>query len=105
VDGWLTEAKGCGVPALANFAAGLESDGAAIRAALTDPASSGPAEGQINRLKLIKRQGYGHAGLDLLRRRMILAERRANRATVLASSSCSTWATLAAAALSRAETG
>jgi len=73
LDGWLTEAKGCGVPALANFAAGLESDGAAIRAALTDPASSGPAEGQINRLKLIKRQGYGHAGLDLLRRRMILA--------------------------------
>ena len=44
-----------------------------IRAALTDPASSGPAEGQINRLKRIKRQGYGHAGLDLLRRRMILA--------------------------------
>jgi len=73
LDGWLTEAKGCGVPVLANFAAGLESDGAAIRAALTDPGSSGQAEGQINRLKLIKRQSYGRAGLDLLRRRMILA--------------------------------
>ena len=73
LDGWLTEAKGCGVPAFANFAAGLESDGAAIRAALTDPASSGQAEGQINRLKVIKRQSYGRAGLDLLRRRMILA--------------------------------
>ena len=56
-----------------NFAAGLESDGAAIRAALTDPASSGQAEGQINRLKVIKRQSYGRAGLDLLRTRMILA--------------------------------
>ena len=66
-------AKGCGVPVLANFAAGLESDGAAIRAALTDPGSSGQAEGQINRLKLIKRQSYGRAGLDFLRRRMILA--------------------------------
>jgi hypothetical protein len=73
LNGWLTEAKGCGVPALANFAAGLESDGAAIRAALTDPGSSGQAEGQINRLKLIKRQSYGRAGIDLLRRRMILA--------------------------------
>ena len=73
LDGWLTEAKGCGVPVLANFAAGLESDGAAIRAALTDPGSSGQAEGQINRLKLIKRQSYGRAGIDLLRRRMILA--------------------------------
>src|SRR3954466_10697453 len=65
MDGWLTEAKGCGVPALANFAAGLESDGAAIRAALIDPGSSGQVEGQINRL--------GRAGLDLLRRRMIRA--------------------------------
>src|SRR4051812_10363219 len=71
LDGWLTDAKGCGVPALANFAAGLESDGAAIRAALTDPESSGQAEGQINRLKLITRQSYDRAGLDLLRRRRI----------------------------------
>ena len=70
---WLTQAKGCGIPALATFAAGLESDGAAIRAALIAAWSSGQAEGQINRLKLIKRQSYGRAGLDLLRRRMILA--------------------------------
>jgi transposase len=73
LDGWLTEAKGCGVSAVATFAAGLESDGAATRAALTTAWSSGQAEGQINRLKLIKRQSYGRAGLDLLRRRMILA--------------------------------
>ncbi len=46
---------------------------AAVRAALTEPWSSGQAEGQINRLKLIKRQSYGRAGLDLLQRRMVLA--------------------------------
>ena len=53
--------------------AGLEQDGAAIRSALTTPWSSGQAEGQITRLKLIKRQMYGRAGFDLLRRRVLIA--------------------------------
>jgi transposase len=44
-----------------------------VRAALTLPWSNGQAEGQINRLKLLKRTMYGRAGLDLLRRRFILA--------------------------------
>ncbi len=52
---------------------GLEQDGSAIRAALTTPWSSGQAEGQITRLKLIKRQMYGRASFDLLRRRVLLA--------------------------------
>jgi transposase len=55
------------------FAAGLAQDGAAVRAALTRPWSSGQAEGQITRLKLLKRQMYGRAGLDLLRHRALLA--------------------------------
>ena len=70
---WLERATGCGVQALQTFAAGLRQDGAAVRAALTLPWSSGQAEGQINRLKTLKRQMYGRAGFDLLRRRVLLA--------------------------------
>jgi transposase len=70
---WLTDARTSGVRAVETFAAGLEQDGAAIRSALTTPWSSGQAEGQITRLKLIKRQMYGRAGFDLLRRRVLIA--------------------------------
>lgn len=70
---WLTEARSCGVSAIETFAAGLEQDGAAVRAALSEPWSSGQAEGQVNRLKLLKRQCYGRASFDLLRQRVLLA--------------------------------
>jgi hypothetical protein len=73
LDPWITEAKACGAPAIATFASGLSGDAAVVKAALTEPWSSGQAEGQINRLKLIKRQSYGRAGLDLLQRRLVLA--------------------------------
>ena len=72
-EDWLDRAAACGVGAPQTFAAGLHQDGAAVRAALTLPWSSGQAEGQINRLKLLKRQMYGRAGFDLLRRRVLLA--------------------------------
>ena len=74
LDAWITTAKACTAPAIATFASGLDGDAAAVRSALTEPWSSGQAEGQINRLKLIKRQSYGRAGLDLLQRRMIHAK-------------------------------
>ena len=70
---WLADARLCSAPAIATFAVGLEADGAAVRAALTQPWSSGQAEGQINRLKMLKRQGYGRASFDLLRRRVLMA--------------------------------
>ncbi|KMO20160.1 ISL3 family transposase [Methylobacterium indicum] len=70
---WITKARTCEASAIATFAAGLEADIAAVRAALTEPWSSGQAEGQVNRLTLIKRQCYGRAGLDLLKRRMVVA--------------------------------
>ena len=73
LEAWLVDARACGVRAIETFAAGLELDGAAVRAALTTPWSSGQAEGQITRLKLIKRQAYGRASADLLRRRVLLA--------------------------------
>lgn len=55
------------------FAVGLEQSGAAARAALILPWSNGQAAGQGNRLKLLKRQSYGHTGFDLLRWRVLLA--------------------------------
>jgi transposase len=73
LDAWLAEARSCGVDAVTTFAAGLEQDGAAVRAALTMPWSNGQAEGQITRLKLVKRSMYGRANFDLLRRRVLLA--------------------------------
>ena len=73
LDAWLIEAGGCGVPTMETFAAGLKKDADATRAALTTPWSNGQTEGQVNRLKLVKRQMYGHASFDLLRRRVLLA--------------------------------
>lgn len=73
LEAWLTEASSCGITAVQTFAAGLEQDGAPVRGAFTLPWSSRQAEGQINRLKMLKRQMYGRASLDLLRRRALMA--------------------------------
>ncbi len=73
LDGWLDEAGACGAPAMRRFAAGLRKDLPAVRASLTEPWSNGPVEGFVHKLKLLKRQGYGRAGFDLLRARMLSA--------------------------------
>jgi transposase len=73
LEAWLADAHTSGLRAVETFATGLEQDGPAVRAALTTPWSSGQAEGQITRLKLLKRQMYGRAGFDLLRHRTLLA--------------------------------
>lgn len=65
---WLSDAA---MGPLASFAKGIAADQSAVMAALTEPWSNGQTEGQINRLKLIKRQMYGRANLDLLRARVI----------------------------------
>ena len=70
LDPWLVEAADS---ELGSFAQGLRQDEAAVRAALTLPWSSGAVEGNVTRLKLIKRQGYGRAGFDLLRARVLHA--------------------------------
>jgi transposase len=70
---WLANAEQSGCVELVGFAAGLRQDEAAVRAALTTPWSNGPVEGQVNRLKVIKRQMYGRAGLRLLRARVVNA--------------------------------
>lgn len=56
---------------LRGFAEGLLEDYAAVRAGLTLPESNGPTEGQINRLKLVKRSMYGRGKVDLLRQRVV----------------------------------
>jgi transposase len=71
LDGWLQKAENSQINEFVQFAAGLRSDYKAIRAALSYSWSSGQVEGQVNRLKLIKRQMYGRAGLSLLRSRVI----------------------------------
>ena len=70
---WITEATASGIAALARFAQGLQEDLPAITAGLTLPWSNGPVEGQVNRLKLLKRQSYGRAGVRLLRQRVLHA--------------------------------
>jgi transposase len=70
---WLAQAEQSGSEEMRGFAAGLRQDEAAVRAALTEPWSNGPVEGQVNRLKLIKRSMYGRAGFRLLRARVLFA--------------------------------
>lgn len=70
---WLQRAKACPVEEMRRFALGLENESAATLAALTEPWSTGQVEGQITRLKLLKRQMYGHANIDLLRLRVLHA--------------------------------
>lgn len=71
LSGWLEQAHASGVEPLQRFASGIEADRDAVLAALSVPWSSGQVEGQINRLKYLKRQMYGRAGLDLLRIRVL----------------------------------
>jgi transposase len=68
---WLKACSASSVGELRNFADVLQRDAAAVKAALTLPWSNGPVEGHINRLKLIKRSGYGRMQLDLLRQRVL----------------------------------
>ena len=58
---------------LGGFVTGLRQDEAAVRAAIAEPWSNGQVEGQVNRLKLIKRSMYGRAKFDLLRQRVLHA--------------------------------
>jgi transposase len=68
LDSWITDAS---ESLLASFATGIVNDKAAVRAAITEPWSNGQTEGQVNRLKVLKRQMYGRAKIDLLEARLI----------------------------------
>ena len=68
VQDWLASAQSS---ALKRFAASLQRDAGALANAIALPWSTGPAEGQISRLKTIKRSMYGRAGFELLRQRVL----------------------------------
>jgi transposase len=70
---WIAAAEQGALPGISRFATGLNADLAAVAAGLSLPFSSGPVEGNVNRIKMIKRQMYGRAGFDLLRKRVLLA--------------------------------
>jgi transposase len=70
---WLQACAQSGIPELLSFAKGLAQEADSIRAALSERWSTGPVEGQITRLKMLKRQMYGRAKLDLLRQRVLHA--------------------------------
>jgi transposase len=72
LESWIETVLMSGLPDLKRFATGLQQD-AAVRAACELPYSNGQTEGQVNRLKLLKRQMYGRAKLDLLRQRVLHA--------------------------------
>ncbi|WP_431311662.1 ISL3 family transposase [Neomesorhizobium albiziae] len=70
LEQWIADATNS---ELASLAAGIGRDIEAVRAAITQPWSTSPVEGQINRLKTIKRQMYGRSGYPLLRSRLLAA--------------------------------
>ena len=71
-DDWLQAAKAISIKAFQSFAKGLEEDYDAVKAGMTLDVSNGPVEGQNNRLKMLKRQMFGRANLELLEKRFIL---------------------------------
>ncbi|MFZ0526060.1 MAG: ISL3 family transposase [Xanthobacteraceae bacterium] len=68
---WIERAR---ASLVASFANGVTKDEAAVQAAITLPWSNGQTEGQITRLKLVRRQMYGRGNIDLLQARLIGAE-------------------------------
>jgi transposase len=69
---WISDTRTAGLPGLSSFAKGLEQDLDAVTAGLTSQWNSGPVEGRVNHIKMIKRQMFGRAGLPLLRKRVLL---------------------------------
>ncbi|MEU3408856.1 transposase [Streptomyces sp. NPDC006670] len=74
LDAWLTFAEATGLKPLCSLARGLRQDFDAVTAGLTMEWTSGKVEGDINRVKRIKRDGYDRAGFNLLRQQILLAD-------------------------------
>lgn len=71
LSAWVETAEQCPVPEVRTFAVGIRQEYPAVAASLEYSWSNGPVEGQVNRLKTIKRQMYGRANFDLLRARVL----------------------------------
>jgi transposase len=72
LDRWLATVEADNQPELHSFANGIRRDQAAVTAGLTLPYSSAAVEGNVTKIKMLKRQMYGRAGFALLRKRVIL---------------------------------
>ncbi len=72
-DDWLMKALTCAIQPLKTFAKGLFDDYAAVKASMMSEVSNGPVEGLNNKLKMLKRQMYGKASLELLEKRFVMA--------------------------------
>nr|WP_263858275.1 transposase [Waterburya agarophytonicola] len=68
---WYEKANSCQIKALENFARGIKEDWAAVKNGVTYLWSNGQVEGQVNRLKMLKRQMYGRASHELLKKRFL----------------------------------
>jgi transposase len=73
---WMDAAREAALPGISSFAKGLEQDLDAVTNGLTMNWSSGPVEGRVNHIKMVKRQMFGRAGLPLLRKRVLLTAKR-----------------------------
>ena len=73
LDAWLEKVRASQIREFQSFVVGIERDKAAVVAGLTLPQNNGLVEGKVNKLKLIKRMGYGRAGFPLLRQRILHA--------------------------------
>lgn len=71
LSSWMQTTAASGLMDLATFTRGLEADRPAVEAAVTQSWSNGPTEGHVNRLKFVKRQGYGRASFELLKARVL----------------------------------
>ena len=71
LDAWLIHARASGIYGMQRFAKTIRQDLEAVRNAMSEPWSNGQTEGQINKLKTLKRAMYGRAGVELLRARMM----------------------------------
>nr|WP_280370046.1 ISL3 family transposase [Nocardia wallacei] len=74
LERWMTAVEADDLPALHSFVRGLRRDFDAVTAGFTMPWNSGPVEGHVNRIKTIKRQMFGRAKPDLLRKRILLSD-------------------------------
>ncbi|GHO49863.1 hypothetical protein KSX_80260 [Ktedonospora formicarum] len=73
LDTWLEKVRDSQIRELQGFVAGVEQDKKAAKAGLTLPQSNGMIEGKVNKLKLVKRMGYGRTSFPLLRQRILHA--------------------------------
>lgn len=70
---WLAAVRQDDLPSLHTLAAGIDRDHDAVIAGLTLPWSSGVVEGHVNRIKMLKRQMFGRAGFQILRKRVLMS--------------------------------